>query len=397
MTYLALVGVPRTAYTLHEAVVQARLRGLEVALVDQAAGLGAVPGTLPVSRLIEVADMAPDHVTDAVATVCPEHVLSFSELHLGLAARVRERLDLPGEQSAVEDLIRDKGATRRKLVDHGLSTVRSAVTTLAGLPRTADTFPVPFVVKPVDMTGSIGVRAVRDRTEISSYTDLFDDPHAEQDRGRRLLLEEFVPGTEYSVEGISLAGTFHLLAVTQKETSGFPSFYETGHVLPARAQRDDPRFASYIQDVVRALGIGTAPIHAEVKVTDEAIDLIEIHTRFGGDLIPLLMERALGITVFGQFYDALLSGEVPRTPAAPHRIAGVRFLGRPADGMGRRLPALPAGVQAEVVLTGPDSREPDALDNIRLPHRRHGHVLFTAPDHGSAEKFLMEDDWQASR
>ncbi|MFJ9909536.1 acetyl-CoA carboxylase biotin carboxylase subunit family protein [Streptomyces sp. NPDC101152] len=397
MTYLALVGVPRTSYTLHEAVVQARLRGLDVVLVDRAEGLGVVPGTLPVSRLIEVSDMTPDDVTDAAATVSPEHLLSFSELHLALAARVRERLGLPGEPSAVEDLIRDKGATRQRLVDHGLSTVRSALTTLADLPRTAATFPVPFVVKPVDMTGSIGVRAVRDHAEVASYADLFDDPRAEQDRGRRLLLEEFIAGTEYSVEGICLAGTFHLLAVTQKKTSGFPSFYETGHVLPARAQRDDPRFSSYLQDVVGALGIGTAPIHAEVKVTSEAIDLIEIHTRFGGDLIPLLMERALDIAVFGQFYDALLSGEVPRTPVAPHRIAGVRFLGRTADGMGQRLPALPAGVQAEVVLTGPDSREPDALDNIRLPHRRHGHVLFTAPDHGSAEKFLIEDDWQASR
>jgi hypothetical protein len=238
--------------------------------VDRTEGLGVVPGTLPVSRLIEVADLTPDDVTDAVATVSPEHVLSFSELHLALAARVRERLGLPGEPSAVEDLIRDKGATRQRLADQGLSTVRSAVTTLADLPRTAASFPVPFVVKPVDMTGSIGVRAVRDHAEVSSYADLFDDARAEQDRGRRLLLEEFVPGTEYSVEGICLAGTFHLLAVTQKETSGFPSFYETGHVLPARAQRDDPRFSSYIQDVVGALGIGTAPIHAEVKVTSEA-------------------------------------------------------------------------------------------------------------------------------
>jgi biotin carboxylase len=398
MTCLALVGVPRTAYTLHEAVVQARLRGFEVVLVDQAAGLAAVPGTLPVSQLIQVDRMAPDDIAHALASLSPEHVLSFSELHLVLAACVREWLGLPGESSAVEDLVRDKGATRHRLVERGLSGVRCAVTTLENLPGAAAEFRPPFIVKPIDMTGSIGVRAIRAHCEIGSYVNLFDDPGAEEHRGRRLLLEEFLAGTEYSVEGICVAGTFYLLAVTQKQTSGFPAFYETGHLLPARAQHADGRFASYLQGVVTALGVVTAPIHAEVKVTDETIDLIEIHTRFGGDLIPLLMERALDIKVFGQFYDALLSDRAPRTPTRPHKVAGVRFIGTANEGTGLHVPALPSGVEAEIVLTGPDDRGPEALDNIRIPNRRYGHVLFTAPDHEAAEKFttLLEDDWQAS-
>ncbi|MPY57145.1 ATP-grasp domain-containing protein [Streptomyces spongiae] len=398
MTYLALVGVPRTAYTLNEAVIQARLRGFDVALVDRAAGLAAVPGTMPVSRLVEVDRMTPDDVAQALAALRPERVLSFSELHLGLAARVRERLGVPGEAGAVEDLVRDKGATRHRLVERGLSRVRHAMTTLADLPRAAAEFAPPFVVKPVDMTGSIGVRAIRSHSELAAYGGLFEDPSVEAHQERRLLLEEFITGTEYSVEGICVAGTFHLHAVTQKATSGFPDFYETGHLLPARAQYTDGRFAPYLQKVVTALGITTAPIHAEVKVTDEAIDLIEIHSRFGGDLIPLLLERALDIKVFGQFYDALLSGSAPRTPTAPGKVAGVRFIGRPVDGTGLRLPALPSGVEAEIVLTGSHAREPVALDNIRIPNRRYGHVLFTAPDHEAAEKFttLMENDWQAS-
>jgi predicted ATP-grasp superfamily ATP-dependent carboligase len=397
MTYLALVGVPRTAYTLQEAVMQARLRGYEVALVDAAAGLAIVPSTLPVSRLVEVDRLMPDTVADALTAIAPEQVLSFSELHLGLAARVRERLGVAGEPSAVEDLVRDKAATRRRLLECGLSGVRCAVTTLNELPSATADFSTPFVVKPLDMTGSIGVRAIQSRDDIRSYPELFADLGAEEHRERRLLVEEFLHGTEYSVEGISVEGAFHLLAVTEKETSGFPSFYETGHLLPARAQHTDSRFGPYVQEVITALGIGTAPIHAEVKVTPDAIDLIEIHTRFGGDLIPLLMERALGIKAFGQFYDALQSGHEPRLAPSQSRVAGVRFVGEAVVGVGLQVPALPPGVEAEAVLRGPDGRDPSALDNIRILNRRHGHILFTAPEHEAAEKFvaLMGNDGKA--
>ncbi|MGW3240320.1 ATP-grasp domain-containing protein [Streptomyces olivaceus] len=388
MMHLALVGVPRTAYTLHEAVGQAQLRGYKVALVDAASALSAVPGTLPVSWRVEVDRLIPDTVADALTPLAPSQVLSFSELHLGLAARVRERLGVAGESSAVEDLVRDKAATRRRLLEHGLSGVRCAVATIDELPVATADFNPPFVVKPLDMTGSIGVRAIRSRDEISSYANLFADPGAEQHRARYLLVEDFLHGTEYSVEGICVGGTFHLLAVTQKETSGFPAFYETGHLLPARAQHADTRFGPYVQQVVTALGIGTAPIHAEVKVTADAIDLVEIHTRFGGDLIPVLMERALGVKVFGQFYDALLNGQAPRPTPGPPVVAGVRFVGEDASGLGLRIPALPPGVEAEAVLSSPNDREPAALDNIRLPNRRHGHILFTAPEHETAEQFV---------
>ena len=387
MSCLVLVGVPRTASTLHEAVVQARLRGMDVVVVDTAAGLGAVPRTLPVLRRIEVAELTVEAVAAAVGPLAPSRVLSFSELYLVLAARVRERLGVPGEPSAVEDLVRDKAATRRRLLSRGLSQVRCAVTTLDELARAAAQFTPPFVVKPLDMTGSIGVRAVRSHTEVATYEALFADRTAEHRRARPLLIEEFLPGTEYSVEGICVAGAFHLFAVTEKETSGFPDFHERGHRLPARAQSTDGRFGPYLQQVVTALGIGTAPVHAEVKVTAEAIDLIEIHTRFGGDLIPVLMERAMDVTVFGLFYDALLNGTEPApVPEAP-RVSGVRFLDARVGETGAYLPAPPPGVQAEAVLSGPNGREPAALDNIRIRHKRHGHLHYTAPDHAAAEQF----------
>lgn len=386
MTCLAVIGVPRTAYTLTEAVLQARLRGLDVVLVDDPAVLARAPATVPVSRAIAVDTMSAPVVAEVLRPLAPTYVLSFTELHLVLAARVRSELGLPGVPAAVEERVRNKAATRACLRDRGLSATAFTVTTLAELESVAKNFRTPFVIKPLDLTGSIGVRAVDSPGEAAEYVDLLVDPAREDERNRELLVEEFIAGEEFSVEGLCLNGRFHLLAVTRKETTGHPYYHETGHLLPV-VEADHRRFAGYVEDVTRALGIGTAPIHAEVKVTADAIELVEIHTRYGGDLIPLLIEHAFDVKPFGLFYDALLYGQPPPAPLHPRRIAGIRFL--PA-GSRPSLPVPGKGAIVTAELTEGSGTDPDALDNFRMMHRRGGHVLVTAPDEETVARLLAE-------
>ena len=50
---------------------------------------------------------------------------------------------------------------------------------------------------------------------------------------KHVLVEEYVPGTEYSVEYVSWKGKHHFLQLTLKYTTGAPRFIETGHLEPA--------------------------------------------------------------------------------------------------------------------------------------------------------------------
>lgn len=387
MTVLAVVGVPRTEYVLRESVVQARLRGLDVLLVDDDAALSRVPATVPASGRIAADPRSPGLVARRLAEHRPGLVVSFTELHLVAAARVREELGLPGSPSAVEARVRDKAATRALLRDRGLSKVASQVCTLAELRAGSCALRPPMVIKPLDLTGGVGVRAVRTTAEIADYADLFADPRAEARGDRPLLVEEFIDGEEYSVEGLCVGGRFHLLAVTRKRTSGYPYFFETGHLLPARAPGGNDRLAAFLRAVTGALEIGTAPIHAEVKVTADAVELIEIHTRFGGDLIPLLMEKAARVKPFGLFYDALLYGTAPPSPLPARQVAAIAFL-PPVAGDALRLP-IPrecTGIELAVRPAG----GPETLGNYRAPNPRAGHVIVTAADHDHAERVLTE-------
>ena len=55
-----------------------------------------------------------------------------------------------------------------------------------------------------------------------------------EDRKKRVLqaiVEEYIEGEEYSIEGISFKGKHKFLAITKKFTTGAPNFIETGHIV----------------------------------------------------------------------------------------------------------------------------------------------------------------------
>jgi biotin carboxylase len=390
VTRLAIVGVPRSEHTLVEAILQARLRGLEVALVDRPSALDGCPGSPAVRR---IALDRPDAVTaaDTLREFDPRFVVSFSEFNLLLAAEIRERLDLPGLSPEAVRRTRCKYATRERLKEQGLTRAAFALTALADLDETAARFDPPFVIKPTSMTGSIGVHAVRRHEDVAAFKERFVSWEAEATRDRAFVVESFLEGEEYSVEGICHGGAFHLVAITAKRTNGFPNFAETGHLLPARSC-PGVDFAGFIGRVAAALELDSTPIHAEVKALGTRIELIEIHARFGGDLIPLLIEKALGYNVFSAWYDTLL-GEAVTPPGPARAIAGVRFL-HPGEleALAQSLRSRPdVDFAMRVNATGRRGAEGEA-DNIRILNPRIGHLLFTADGHDAAEAFFTDLD-----
>lgn len=50
---------------------------------------------------------------------------------------------------------------------------------------------------------------------------------------RPFLVEEYVEGDAYSVDGVFWDGVARVLAIAEKEKAAPPHFVEVGHVLPA--------------------------------------------------------------------------------------------------------------------------------------------------------------------
>ncbi|WP_322047734.1 lyase family protein [Paraburkholderia sp. J67] len=207
-------------------------------------------------------------------------VASTSDACIEMAARVAERLGLPGNPAATVALCRDKLLMQDTL---RAARVPYPATRAVRTPDDTQDLRWPVVVKPRQGTGSIGVRLVETVQEFERHF-----------RGDTIC-QHFVPGAEYSVETFSDARGHHVLGVTRKSVTAPPHFLELAHVFPAAL--DDTthtRIADTVRRALDAVGYRFGPAHTELKVDGASVTLIEINARFAGGMIPRLMERSYG-------------------------------------------------------------------------------------------------------
>ena len=141
----------------------------------------------------------------------------------------------------------------------------------------------PVIIKPTDRSGSRGINKINKDEDLSKALNIALGESFE----KKALVEEYVEGQEYSVEGISYQGEHHILAVTQKYTTGSPHFIETGHMEPAPIDHDlFQHVCNVVKHALNSLEIKNGASHTEIKIDENRkISIIEIGSRMGGDCI----------------------------------------------------------------------------------------------------------------
>ncbi len=182
----------------------------------------------------------------------------------------------------------------------------------------------PMIVKPVDRSGSRGV------TKVSKKEDLLMAIRnaKEQSLSNEVIIEEFIEGSEISVECISWKGEHFLLAITDKVTTGEPNFVELAHHQPASLS---PNFQTLVKNetfrALDALDIQFGASHTEFKITNKGeLYIIEVGARMGGDFIGShLVELSTGYDFLaGVVGCALNQFQKPRVEFL--KFSGVYFL-----------------------------------------------------------------------
>ena len=141
----------------------------------------------------------------------------------------------------------------------------------------------PVIVKPTDRSGSRGVQLVFSDEELEHAVKTALQESFEN----RAIVEEYIEGEEFSLEGISWHGRHRILAMTKKLTTGYPYFIETGHIQPAPVSRDTyDRACRTVLHALDSLGIQNGASHSEIRIApDGRITIVEIGARMGGDCI----------------------------------------------------------------------------------------------------------------
>ncbi|GAA2577466.1 hypothetical protein GCM10010399_03950 [Dactylosporangium fulvum] len=242
----------------------------------------------------------------------------------------------------------------------------------------------PCVVKPADGSGSVGVRICDDEAD---FLDAVADLRSQRNkisigayRIDHLVIEEVVPGDEYSAEMVwDVAGSrWHLVGVTKTYLSPLPHRVELGHLFPYPLPPAlEERVTHELRDVLELLGLRGTIVHLEFRLDGETIKVIEINARPAGGRIAQLTRAARGIDLTELQVMAHLGLAAERLGAgdSSDRFAGVRFFVPERPGVVERI-TMPPVTDPLIVDTG-TVRLPVSLSTVNDNDARLAYAIAT--------------------
>jgi len=223
-------------------------------------------------------------------------VIAVGDQPVPLAARAAEALGIRWHTPAGAAASIDKRRSRAALAAAGLPSPR--FTTLhiedAGNGPAAEAPPesgldFPMVLKPLGLSGSRGVIRADNADAFAAASAriaaLLARPQIRAARSGledAILVEEYIPGREFAIEGALSDGTLTVFAIFDKpDPLEGPFFEETIYVTPSRVPEAlQQRMAACVQDAAVALGLRHGPVHAECRVAaDEEVYVLEVAAR----------------------------------------------------------------------------------------------------------------------
>lgn len=286
---------------------------------------------LQVPRLLDEGDVV-ERVAAWVRGKAIDRIEANWEVMVLTAARLRERLGVPGMSVDTVRGFRDKQLMKERVAAAGVRVPRSArVRTAAEVQAAAEQLGYPLVIKPISGAGSA------DTYRVDSARDL-EQVMARTQHVKEVSVEEFVDGEEFTFDTVCVDGA--------------PAFTNVAQYLPrpliARSNEwispvittvrhmNQPALANGIalgQRVLGALGMGTGFTHMEwFKKADGEVVFCEIGCRPGGAHLVDQMNYTCDIDLFREWARAVCW----HTFQAPtHRKYNVAIIFKRARGQGR--------------------------------------------------------------
>ncbi|HEX3479339.1 MAG TPA: ATP-grasp domain-containing protein [Kofleriaceae bacterium] len=403
MSSVIFVGLRPYQLEATAEILGARRAGLRVALLTDRVPPGTVTSLVDDVEITE--PLVPDKAVAAAAQLArrtgARGVVTWADRDVELVARIARHLGLPGLSADAARLVRNKHAGRLAFASRPDLIPRFRTLRGGDLREAIAEIGFPAILKPLTGSGSKGIFEVRQESEaiarfdqLRRYTTGSGDPMFSA-TADQWLYEEYLEGTEHSVEGLVQNGEVRILAITDKVTVP-PHHIELEHIQPtaldeaARAAVDD-----LTRTTVRLLGLDDCTFHLECKVdAGGRARLVEVAGRPGGGMIAShLVPMSTGIDMCEQAVRIAAGLAISLPDRRPHLYAGARSVfadraGRIEDirGLGAALGV--RGVTQAAILIPPGGQTrlpPDDFMSQRVLT-----VIATAGDRDSLHGALVE-------
>ncbi len=232
----------------------------------------------------------PEPGIEALAARGPfDGILAVGDRPAYVAAQVAERLGLRFHPADAARAAAHKLLARERFRAGGLPVPDFRQVRLADAVAAGAAVRFPCVLKPLDSSASRGVIRANNQTEFRAAAERITRMQTSMQQGD-ILVEDYIPGREFALEGVVTAGTLQTLAIFDKpDPLEGPYFEETIYITPSREPNREPNDAQRqiretAQAAVTALGLKDGPVHAEMRVNGHGVWILEAAARPIGGL-----------------------------------------------------------------------------------------------------------------
>jgi len=199
----------------------------------------------------------------------------------------------------------------------------------------------PCVLKPLGLAGSRGVIRANHADEfVQAFARIRKILDGAQSAGTGHLpagsiqVEDFIPGREFALEGLVTDGRLQVLAIFDKpDPLDGPYFEETIYRTPSHEPESIQReIVRTTERAVTALGLTSGPIHAEMRVNESGVWMLEVAARPIGGLCSRVLRfdrnRSLEELILLHALGPVPSDEVSSATLSPgsHGVMMIPFL-----------------------------------------------------------------------
>ena len=264
----------------------------------------------------------PEEILATVMGIAKSHridrVIALDEFDLEAAALIREHMRLPGMGASTTRYFRDKLAMRTRAQRAGVPVPEfTGVFLHDDLRDFMATVPGPWLLKPRTSASAIGIRTIHSPDELWPALDQLGDTQS------HYVLERFVPGEVYHVEGITWNRALLFAAPCKYGQPPMQTMHQGGvfstHTLP-RSSSDARLLEAAHRKVLSALGMVSGVTHTEFikSHADGGFYFLETAARVGGAYIAEVIQFARGVNPWVEWARLEVAGLQSKPYVLPH-------------------------------------------------------------------------------
>ena len=224
------------------------------------------------------------------------HIIPADEAGVAISDLLCEELGLPFNGMALSNARRNKSLMHKQIDSKGIriplqTTATSSSDVILWMQEKNLEFPV--VIKPLDGAGSAGVTKCFCIEDIHTAFDVIAQILSKKNTvisvANAVIAQEFLQGTEYVVDTVSLNGTHKLTDIwrCKKGAHNNSAFVYEYFDLIDENDTVCSRLFDYAKSVLDALDIKVGPGHLEIYMQHDTTPiLVEIGSRLGGPRMP---------------------------------------------------------------------------------------------------------------